>query len=112
MMGKRQPTGTLFDVGNVFPFHPKPGTFHAQLAEAAPRLFQDEAFQDLYHPRRGRYSVPPSDLALLLLLQPEAGCSDEETVVRSACDLRWCAVLRKPAGEPLCAKSTYQSFRA
>lgn len=112
MMGKRQPTGTLFDVGNVFPFRPKPGTFHAQLAEAAPRLFQDEAFQDLYDPCRGRYSVPPSELALLLLLQAEAGCSDEETLVRSACDLRWCAVLRKLAGEPLCAKSTYQDFRA
>lgn len=112
MMGKRKPTGTLFDVGNVFPFRPKPGTFHAQLAEAAPRLFQDEAFQDLYDPRRGRYSVPPSELALLLLLQAEAGCSDEETLERSACDLRWCAVLRKAAGEPLCAKSTFQEFRA
>jgi len=111
-MGKRKPTGTLFDVGNVFPFRPKPGTFHAQLAEAAPRLFQDEAFQDLYDPHRGRYSVPPSELALLLLLQAEAGCSDEETVERSACDLRWCAVLRKAAGEPLCAKSTFQEFRA
>jgi transposase len=112
MMGKRTPSGTLFDVGNVFPFRPKPGTFHAQLAEAAPRLFQDAAFQDLYDPRRGRYSVPPSELALLLLLQAEAGCSDAETLERSACDLRWCAVLRKAAGEPLCAKSTFQEFRA
>ena len=112
MMGKRKPAGTLFDVGNVFPFRPKPDTFHGQLAEAAPRLFQDEAFQDLYDPRRGRYSVPPSELALLLLLQAEAGCSDEETLERSACDLRWCAVLRKAAGEPLCAKSTFQTFRA
>src|SRR5436853_141716 len=34
MMGKRKLTGTLFDVGNVFAFRPKPGTFHAQLAEA------------------------------------------------------------------------------
>jgi DDE family transposase/transposase-like protein DUF772 len=112
MMGKRKPTGTLFDVGNVFPFRPKSGTFHAQLAEAAPRLFQDEAFQELYDPRRGRYSVPPSELALLLLLQAEAGCSDEEALERSACDLRWGAVLRKAAGEPLCAKSTFQAFRA
>ena len=111
MMGKRKPTGTLFDVGNVFPFRPKPGTFHAQLAEAAPHLFQDEAFKELYDPRRGRYSVPPSELALLLLLQAEAGCSDEETLERSACDLRWCAVLRKAAGAPLCAKSTFQEFR-
>src|ERR1044072_9048011 len=112
MMGKRKPTGTLFDVGNVFPFQPKPGTFHAQLAAAAPRLFQDEAFQELYDPHRGRYSVPASELALLLLLQTEADCSDEETRARSACHLRWCAVLRKAAGEPLCAKSNFQYFRA
>lgn len=112
MMGKRKPVGTLFDVGNVFPFQPRPGTFHAQLADAAPRLFKDVAFKDLYDPHRGRYSVPPSELALLLLLQAEAECSDEETLVRTACDLRWCAVLCKPAGEPLCAKSTYQDFRA
>lgn len=111
MMGKRKPTGTLFAVGNVFPFRPRPGTFHAQLAEAAPRVFKDESFQDFYGPRRGRYSVPPSELALLLLLQAEAGCADEETLERSACDLRWCAVLDKQAGEPLCAKSTYQVFR-
>lgn len=112
MMGKRKPAGTLFDVGNVFPFRPKPGTFHAQLAEAAPRLFQDESFKALYEPDRGRYSVPPSELALLLLLQAEGGCSDEEALERTACDLRWCVVLRKPAGEPLCAKSTFQEFRA
>lgn len=112
MMGKRKLTGTLFDVGNVFPFQPRKGTFHAQLAEVSPRLFKDESFQDLYDQHRGRYSVPPSELALLLLLQAEAGCSDEEAMERSACDLRWCAVLRKRAGEPLCAKSTFQEFRA
>ena len=112
MMGKRQPTGTLFDVGNVFPYQPPKGSFHAQLAEAAPRLFTDVQFQALYHPTRGRFSVPPSELALLLLLQAHAGCSDAEAVERSACDLRWCAVLRKPAGEPLGVKSTLQLFRA
>ena len=112
MMGKRKPSGTLFDVGNVFPLALQPGTFHAQLAEAGPRLFPDEKFQQLYDPQRGRYSVPPSELALLLVLQAQAACADAEALARSAYDLRWCAVLRKPAGEPLCAKSTFQTFRA
>ena len=60
----------------------------------------------------GRPSVPPSLLALATLLQHEAGISDEEAIARTAYDLRWCAVLRKEAGQPLCAKSTFQLFRA
>lgn len=45
-------------------------------------------------------------------MQHESGCSDAEAIARSAFDLRWAAVLRKAAGEPLCAKSTFQLFRA
>jgi DDE family transposase/transposase-like protein DUF772 len=112
MIGKRKTQAELFDVGNVFPFVLKPGTFHAQLAHAAPRLFSDEDFARLYSERIGRPSVPPSMLALTLLLQQEAGISDEETIERTGCDLRWAAVLRRAAGEPLCAKSTFQLFRA
>jgi hypothetical protein len=51
-------------------------------------------------------------LALLTLLQHEAGVSDAEAVARTAFDLRWAAVLGRVAGEPLCAKSTLQLFRA
>lgn len=112
MIGKRKTQAELFDVGNVFPFVLKPGTFHAQLAHASPRLFVDEDFARLYSDRLGRPSVPPSMLALTLLLQQEAGLSDEETIERTGCDLRWAAVLRRAAGEPLCAKSTFQLFRA
>lgn len=112
MMGKRKLEGTLFDVGNVFPYVLRKDSFHIQLAEAAPRLFRDEDFKLLYDEQRGRYSVPPSELALLLLLKAQANCSEAEAIERSACDLRWCAVLRKPAGEPLCVKSTFQTFRA
>ena len=112
MIGKRKAQAELFDVGNVFAYVLKPGTFHAQLAQAAPRLFQDENFAAFYSDRIGRPSVPPSFLALTLLLQQEAGISDDETIERTSCDLRWAAVLRRAAGEPLCAKSTFQLFRA
>jgi hypothetical protein len=103
MLGKHRPQRELFDVGNVYDLALPPNSFHAQLALAAPRLFSDAAFAAFYSERMGRPSVPPSQLALLTLLQHEAGCSDEEAVARTAFDLRWAAVLRRSAGAPLCA---------
>src|SRR6266550_2609948 len=112
MLGKRKAQRDLFDVGNVFPVALDPASFHGQLARAAERLFCDEDFAAFYADRLGRPSAPPSLLALLTLLQHESGCSDAEAIARSAFDLRWAAVLRKEAGQPLCAKSTFQLFRA
>ncbi len=112
MIGKRSKQMPLFDVGNVFDVKLQPNSFHAQLAVAAPRLFKDEDFAAIYKEKQGRPSVPPSLLALVTLLQHEAGVSDEEAIERTAYDLRWAAVLRKEAGQPLCAKSTLQLFRA
>jgi hypothetical protein len=112
MLGKRKAQRDLFDVGNVFPVALDPASFHGQLARAADRLFRDADFAAFYADRLGRPSAPPSLLALLTLLQHESGCSDAEAIARSAFDLRWAAVLRKAAGEPLCAKSTFQLFRA
>lgn len=112
MLGKRKPQRELFDVGNVFALALDPHSFHGQLAAVASRLFQDEDFAAFYDERQGRPSVPPSQLALLTLLHHEAGCSDAEAVARSAFDLRWAAVLGRSAGTPLCAKSTFQLFRA
>jgi hypothetical protein len=102
----------LFDVGNVYNLTLPEASFHAQLAKAAPRLFADADFERLYATTRGRPSVPPSLLALTLLLQQQAGVSDQEAIERTAYDLRWNAVLGRSAGTPLCAKSTLQLFRA
>jgi Transposase DDE domain/Transposase domain (DUF772) len=112
MLGKRRAQRDLFDVGNVFRLELDLHSFHGQLANAASRLFKDEEFARFYSDRSGRPSVPPSQLALLTLLQHHDGCSDAEAVARSAYDLRWAAVLGRPAGQPLCAKSTFQLFRA
>jgi DDE family transposase/transposase-like protein DUF772 len=112
MLGRRKAQRALFDVGNVFPVALDPASFHGQLAAAADRLFRDEEFAAFYADGLGRPSAPPSLLALMTLLQHECGCSDAEAVARTAFDLRWAAVLRKAAGEPLCAKSTFQLFRA
>ena len=112
MIGKRPAQNPLFDVGNVFDLKLDPKSFHAQLAAAAPKLFKDEDFAVFYKDKMGRPSVPPSWPALATLLQHEAGVSDEEAINRTAFDLRWCAVLGREAGQPLCAKSTFQLFRA
>lgn len=52
------------------------------------RLFPDELFSDLYV-QHGRRSVPPSILAVVVVLQRLEGCSDREAVDRFAYDLRW-----------------------
>src|SRR5216684_4411124 len=100
MLGKRKAQRDLFDVGNVFPVALDPQSFHGQLATAADRLFRDEDFAAFYAERLGRFSTPPSLLALMTLMHHQGDCSDQE------------AVLRRAAGEPLCVKSTFQLFRA
>lgn len=112
MIGKRKRQQDLFDVGYVFDVPLDPGSFHGQLARAAPRLFRDEDFAACYDARRGRPSVPPSQLALLTLLQHHAGVSDAEAVERTCFDARWAAVLGTQLGRSLCAKSTLQLFRS
>jgi hypothetical protein len=52
------------------------------------RLFPDELFSDLYV-HHGRRSIPPSILAVVMVLQRLEGCSDREAVDRFAYDLRW-----------------------
>jgi hypothetical protein len=112
MLGKRSPQYAMFDVGNVWPLELKPDSFYAQLARVAGSLFSDEEFGALYCARNGRPSVPPSLLALVLILQTRDGVSDEEAVERTCFDLRWCAVLGRHAGNRMCAKSTLQMFRS
>jgi len=52
------------------------------------RLFPDELFADLYV-HHGRRSIPPSILAVVMVLQRLEGCSDREACDRFAYDLRW-----------------------
>ena len=112
MLGRQSPQRDIFDVGNVFPLELRPKSFHAQLAKVSPTLFSDDEFAALYCSSNGRPSVPPSQLALLMILQTYHGVSDLEAVDRSGYDLRWCAILGRAGGSPLCAKSTLQLFRA
>ena len=112
MIGRSKIQTDLYDVGNVFPYSPDPKSYYGQLATVSDKLFSDDDFVALYSDHTGRPSVPPSLLALVLIMQAREQISDEEAIRRTTCDLDWAVVLRRQAGVPLCAKSTMQYFRA
>ena len=68
-------------------------SFYGRLAQARSRLFRDDDFASLYCPDNGRPSVPPSLMALCLVLKAHDKVSDEETVERANFDVRWCVAL-------------------
>ena len=61
----------------------------ALLAEHGDRIVCDEDFAACYSPGMGRPSIPPSQLAKVLLLQYRTGASDEQAMECVAWDLRW-----------------------
>ena len=111
MIGKTPRGPALFDVGNVFDLELPTDSFYAQLAQAED-LVCDADFVDLYCEDNGRPSIPPAQMVLLMILQYQERLSDREAVEHSAYDLRWAAVLHRPAGQRLCARSTLVEFRA
>lgn len=111
MLGACSKPPEPFDIREELGIGLDPHSFFGQLASGRSRVFRDEDFAPCYAEEVGRPSIAPSQLALMTLLQHYTCCSDEEAVDKSAFDLRWCAVLGKRAGEPLCAKSTFQGFR-
>lgn len=87
-------------------------SFYGRLGRYGKAIFPDEMFRALYCEDNGRPCVPPSLLAVALLLQMYCKCSDEEAVERSLYDVRWWVSLDiKPETKPF-AKSTLQRFRA
>src|SRR5215208_2372215 len=87
-------------------------SFYGFLALHRTELFQDEDFTELYCSDNGRPTVPPSLLAMALLLQVHDGVSDEEAKARADFDLRWKVALGIGLEERPFAKSTLQLFRA
>jgi hypothetical protein len=64
------------------------GSVYRFLARERARLFPPELFADLFQPT-GRRSVPPSTLAVVMVLQRLEGLSDREAADRFAFDTRW-----------------------
>ncbi len=111
MLGKRSPQRELFRPDHSLIEHVGADSFYGFLARQGGRLFRDRDFADLYG-ERGRPSVPPSQLCVLLTLQAKEGVSDQEAVDRTAFDIRWKVALGVELEDKLCAKSTLQLFRA
>src|SRR5215212_4144504 len=66
-----------------------PDSIYGLLHRECHRLFPDELFADLFCDGRGRRSVPPSIVAVVMVLQRIEGCSDREAVDRFTYDARW-----------------------
>jgi hypothetical protein len=71
------------------------GTLYGVLRWCSPSWFRDEDFFDMYR-SGGRPSVPPSILAMALVLQRCDGLSDRELVRRIQHDLRYQYALNVP----------------
>jgi transposase len=111
MIGRKK-QHILFNPGTLVEYELPEKSFYAQLAKHRHELFRDEDFVCLYKASQyGRPSVPPAQLATLILLQYYCGVSDGETVERSGCDLRWAAALGRLPGPPLCDRTTLVIFR-
>ncbi|MBA2311438.1 MAG: transposase [Actinobacteria bacterium] len=63
-------------------------SIYALLHRERDQLFPDEMFEDPIT-TRGRRSIPPSIVAVVMVLQRLEGCSDREAVDRFTFDLRW-----------------------
>ncbi len=91
---------------------PPEGSFFAVLAEHGERIVRDEDFADCYSADRGRPSIPPSQLAKVLLLQYRSGLSDEQAMEAVAWDLRWKIALGLPVDHRGWSPSTLTRYRA
>lgn len=78
---------------------------YSVLSRDRDQLFPDEMFSDLFS-HRGRRSVPPSVVAVVMVLQRLEGLSDREAVSRFSFDARW----RYAAGVGGWDQRTWRSF--
>jgi transposase len=88
------------------------GSFFAVLAEHGERIVRDEDFMACYSERMGRPSIPPSQLAKVLLLQYRTGASDEQAMECVAWDLRWKIALRLAVDHQGWHPTSLTKFRA
>ena len=112
MLGKRGAQRGLFEADTTYLTFVGEHSFYGWLASQRGELFRDEAFAGLYVLDNGRPSVPPSLLAVALVLQTYDGVSDDEAKQRADYDLRWKVALGVELDARPFAKSTLQEFRA
>ena len=101
----------MFDAAVVMGPLPE-GSFYALLAEHGDRIVRDQDFVECYSERMGRPSIPPSQLAKVLLLQHRTGVSDEEAMECVRWDLRWKVALDLPVDHQGWHPTSLTKFRA
>jgi len=112
MLGIRSAQFGLLEADHLYLDHVGCKTFYGFLASMRGQLFRDGEFAEFYCPNNGRDSVPPSILAVALLLQAHDKVSDEEAKERADFDIRWKVALGIAVDDKPFAKSTLQLFRA
>ncbi len=112
MLGERGPQRGLFEADTMYLKFVGQNTFYGFLAGHRGEIFRDEDFAQLYCLDNGRPSVPPSQLAIALVLQSYDRASDDEAKQRADYDLRWKVALGVEVDTRPFAKSTLQEFRA
>lgn len=101
----------MFDAAVVMGPLPE-GSFYALLAEHGDRIVRDEDFAECYSSGMGRPSIPPSQLAKVMLLQHRTGASDEQAMESVAWDLRWKIALGVPVDHQGWHPTSLTKFRA
>ena len=112
MLGERSSQLGLFTADQQYLEMVGRGSFYGFLAQHGRQLFRDEDFAALYCLDNGRSSVPPSLLAIALLLQTHDRVSDAEATERATFDLRWKVALGLEIETRPFVKSTLQLFRS
>jgi hypothetical protein len=111
MLKTRSAQVGLFDAAQVMGPLPE-GSLYALLAEHGDRIVSDQDFADCYSSRMGRPSIPPSQLAKVLLLQHRTGVSDEQAMECVGWDLRWKVALGLPVDHQGWHPTSLTKFRA
>ena len=112
MLGREERQGSLFSTGSLLDHLFEADSFYSKLARLGRALIRDEDLAHLYHPTRGRPSIPPAQMLKAVLLALYDGCSDREAARRTAKDLDWKHALRLPLEHPGIHATTFCVFRA
>jgi len=112
MLGKRTAQLGFFESDYLYLEFVGADSFYGYLSCQRDNLFRDDDFTELYCPDNGRPGVPPSQLAIALLLQTYDKVSDEEAKARADYDIRWKVALGIKVEDRPFAKSTLQLFRS
>ena len=93
MLGRVKPQGSLLETRHMRRHLVTKGSFYERLANHGDEIVSDEDFADLYAPRMGRPSIPPSVMVRAMLCATHDKTSDEETSRRSRVDADWKAAM-------------------